>query len=384
MTSPELPMSFRVPMYGGPYQDNGASPWYAPISVGTSTVPQVQFFALDTGTNMDWVTSTQCTTHACMIHKRFDPSLSSTFQPIQSQTVTLSYGPWGNLEANIGTDVLNLPGGHAQRATFGLAVNYGGPQFEEIDWSACLAFPSQGTMQYGFSNVMQDMLRQGVISPYAGYVCFDWNRETRTGSCLIGDVDLSGVDPAQYIVLPFDSYTPVPSVNYIWTCAGATVTIGSLVMDDIWLCLDSGSSRFKGGVEVIDQIKANLGGNTNTLTIDVGQARGGARGRIVVPPELYMRTIEEGENKGQTLPQFNVLGELPGLLLVGSVLMDYLYTIYVYDTVSVGGVETFQAAGMIIFNKADGPPVIRNDGAEAIRDAAHLRAVFDETVRERG
>ncbi|MFW2542272.1 pepsin-like aspartic protease [Primorskyibacter sp. 2E107] len=378
MTSHGLPTSFKLPMYSGPYQDNGASPWYAPLSVGTSDKPQVQFFALDTGTNMDWVTSTQCTTDACMVHKRFDPSLSTSFQSIQTTPVELDYGPWGSLSASIGSDVLNLPGGVAQRATFGLATEYSGPQFEEIDWSACLALPAQGAMQQGFSNVMQDLLADGVIDRNKAWVCFDWDRPTRTGSCLIGDVDLSGVDPTQYIALPFNGYTPVPSVDYIWTTGGATVSVGDLTLDDIFLCLDSGSSRFKGGPDTIHQILANLGGNTNTLTIKVGQAYGADTGTIVVPPDVYMRTIEEGENAGETLPQFAVLGALPQLLLVGSVLMDYLYTVYVYDYVSVGGEMKAQAVGVIIFNKADGPAMIQNPGGVTpIKSADDLRPAFD-------
>ncbi|WP_136440574.1 pepsin-like aspartic protease [Pacificoceanicola onchidii] len=377
---PDSPGSFNIAMFCGPYQDNGAAPWYAPLSVGTSDNPQVQYFALDTGTNMDWVTSTLCNTEACLMHPRFDPGLSSTYQQDdEGKVVDLDYGPWGSLQAKIGTDVVNLPGGLSQSLTFGVAVSYSGPQFEEIDWSACLALPAQGEMQQGFTNMMQAMLDEGAVDPNKAWVCFDWNRETKQGSCLIGDVDWSGIDTSQFIALPFDSYTPIPSVDYIWTTAGATVSIGDLTLDDVFFCLDSGSSRFKGGPDTIDKIKANLGGNTNTLTIKVGNALGAESGTLVVPPELYMRTIEEGENAGETLPQFAVLGELPQLLLVGSVIMDYLYTVYVYDYVEVNGEMKAQGVGVVIFNKIGSPAVIQNDNAVTpIKGSDDLRAVFDE------
>src|SRR5438552_12393293 len=70
------PLRFAVQR--GLYQDNGASPWYAPIGVGTP--PQTLKFALDTGSNFIWAMSKLCDNCGGTGRTLFDPSSSSTFR----------------------------------------------------------------------------------------------------------------------------------------------------------------------------------------------------------------------------------------------------------------------------------------------------------------
>jgi len=82
----------------GLYKDHGASPWYGIIAVGSK--PTIMKLALDTGTNMNWVTSTQCNTSSCTMpgRVRFDPTSSTTFTWVdQNNVFELDYGPWGKL-----------------------------------------------------------------------------------------------------------------------------------------------------------------------------------------------------------------------------------------------------------------------------------------------
>jgi len=70
-----------------------------------------------------------------------------------------------------------------------------------------------------------------------------------------------------------------------------------------------------------------------------------------------MCEIEAGQNKGQVVSQFKGLEGADGMLLVGSVLMDHLYTVYEYK---VDDNQNLSPVGVWIFNKPDGPKIIAN------------------------
>ncbi|WP_438866986.1 pepsin-like aspartyl protease [Pseudomonas sp. L1(2025)] len=66
-------------MQRGPYQNNGATPWYSTLHVGTPGQPLK--LSLDTGTNITWVTSSLCASDRCQHYSagRFDYQASSSF-----------------------------------------------------------------------------------------------------------------------------------------------------------------------------------------------------------------------------------------------------------------------------------------------------------------
>ena len=372
-----------IPMTRGPYQDNGASPWFAPLTVGSGNPAQTQNFALDTGTNMVWATSTQCSTHACMMHHRFDPDQSGSFVWVDKTKQTLDYGVWGNLEANIGRDAIGIPGGGSVDLTFGLAIDYSGPKFQEVDWDACIAFPSKGPMQHGFSFFMEDLLNAGMADPLFASVCFDWNYPAGQGTCLVGDVDLSKAILSEGMFLPYGAYT---DYDLLWTATNATILTGpdagsaTIVKRGVTFGFDSGSSRFKGDVPLLTTLAQQLGPGQDTLVIDVGQATGsGGAVRLVVPPEIYMRTIDAGQNSGTTSAQFHPLKGVDGLMIVGSVLMDHLYTVYFYETAQdpATGRHTCTPFGTWVFNKPGGPKIVQPKDA---CDTPTAREVFGRPV----
>src|SRR5690242_6978393 len=69
----------EFPLVRGPFQNNGATPWYTELSIGTP--PQVLKIALDTGSDFVWVTSTLCDPSGCVHYggDRFDYNISSSF-----------------------------------------------------------------------------------------------------------------------------------------------------------------------------------------------------------------------------------------------------------------------------------------------------------------
>ncbi len=353
----------------GDYQDNGASPWYGIIAVGS--LPTIMKLALDTGTNMNWITSTQCHTHACQMPGRvqFDPSFSTTFQWVNRTPVDLNYGPWGTLTANLGQDELNMTAFNGLGSiVMGLAVSYSGEKFDEVDWDGCLAMPAQAPMQKGMSFLFKQLRDTGVLGPSQTYFSYETDPATGQGTCMLGGMDITKADLSSMLVLPFKTYettvkgkkVPIP---YIWTTPLQSARFGgTAIAQDGSFCLDTGSSRFKGDGTYMNTILALAATNpTAELELEVGFRGNGQTGKLVVPPDIYNQKIEAGSNKGKTMPQFHELGGLPGLFLAGSILMDHLYTVYWYEEVlDAAGNPVLEPKGMVIFNRLNGPKIIQN------------------------
>jgi len=53
--------------------------------------------------------------------------------------------------------------------------------------------------------------------------------------------------------------------------------------------------------------------------------------------------------------------------LVGSVLMDYLYTVYEYEIITTESETSIKPIGMWIFNKLNGPKVIVTEQSQVAR-----------------
>lgn len=97
---------------------------------------------LDTGTVNTWITASACTTHACKLHRAFDPGLSQTFSLGHEAPKTVSFGPWGSMGVVLGKDFCHLRRGHQdeertvplnEAMSLYLSVSYVGPQFAALD-----------------------------------------------------------------------------------------------------------------------------------------------------------------------------------------------------------------------------------------------------------
>ncbi|HEV2721920.1 MAG TPA: hypothetical protein VG323_18005, partial [Thermoanaerobaculia bacterium] len=136
------------------------------------------------------------------------------------------------------------------------------------------------------------------------------------------------------------------------------------VAANVQFCLDSGSSQFKGDDDIMNTTLKLVGGSPQPdVRLVLGINAEGVAGQIVVPPSIYMVEIEAGPQQGQLLPQFNPLG-LTGLVLVGSVLMDELYTILCYDVTETEHGYHLSPIGMWIFNKKGGTPIIQTTSSK--------------------
>ena len=375
MTDPGFPLSgVLFPMQRGPYQNNGASPWYTQTSLGTPG--QSLKFAIDTGTNMVWTTSTLCAPTSCQHYSggRFDYEKSSTYQWVDCIQVPFSFGPWGTMQVETGQDVLALPNGAGLPIVLYLSADYSGSQFAQLDWDGGIGIPSGSPYKQGDTTfIVQEMMNRGMISAGWPFVSFDWDGGSSTGSCRIGGYDPSKYIPTEGLFLPWTPYTQFSGVEYIWTCDLATYAVGGQVIGkNLQFALDSGSSQFKGDDNLMNQtlqLIQSMGNPPVQLSFPGG-------GTITVTPDMYNVTIQAGPDQGKTLPQFQPLG-LTGLALVGSVVMESCYTIFSYRVVQCAA-NAFSLAplGMWVFNKVGGPKIVSNaipDAAEALGEREVVR-----------
>jgi len=354
----KAPAPVFFPMDKGPYQNNGASPWYTSTSLGTP--PQDLKFALDTGTNIIWSTSSLCSPTGCQHYAggRFYWEKSSSFRWIDQNRIPYSFGPWGTMQVETGSDVLSVPGETALPVGFYLSAEYDSPEFAQIDWDGGIGIPSGSAyVQKNNSFIVEELMNRGSISPSMPYVSFDWDPASRKGSCEIGGFDRSKYIADEGIFMPWTPYTQFPGVQYIWTTPLESYTVGPQPLgNNLQFAFDSGSSQFKGDDNVMN--------NTLLVLVKFNYPPVVMRingGEITVTKDQYMVTMEAGPDKGQTLPQFNGLG-LTNLVLVGSVLMEYCYVIHQYRVVqNSNGKYTLAPYGMYAFNKPGGPKIITRD-----------------------
>jgi len=353
--------ALSVPLVSGPYQNNGASQWFANMNLGTPGQPLK--IMLDTGSNFIWTTSSLCPPTSCQHYGggEFVYQDSSTFQWIDQTQQTVDFGPWGSMQVATGQDVVAIiPGASVDLAMF-LSASYSGSQFDQLNWDGGLGIPS-GSMfadpQVSF--VIPQLMNAGLMDPQLPYVSFTTDQTTGEGTVLLGGIDLGAIDLNSAVFLPWTPYTQLPGVVYIWTTPLYQYIVGNqLVAANQQFALDSGSSQFKGDDNIMNTTLQLVAASPQPdVTLMVGTMLDGTMANIVVPPSVYMVEIEAGPQAGQTLPQFNPLG-LNGLVLVGSVLMDQLYTTYEYNvSVDEAGYH-LDPVGMWIFNKIGGPQLIQ-------------------------
>lgn len=354
------PMSFALQR--GLYQNNGATPWYAMVPLGYPG--QTMKIALDTGSNFIWTTSTLCGS-GCQHYgnQQFDYATSQTFEWLDQTQQAVSFGPWGTMMVELGRDYVSMPSGAYYNTPFYLAASYSGSQFQQLDWDGGLGLPSGNA--YTDPNIphfVAGLMNTGLVDAAMPYLSFSTDPSSGTGTALIGGFDPNAFDPNTGIFMRWSPYS-IASLDYIWTTALASYQVGEQTLaSNVFFCLDSGSSQFKGDPTLMSQTLGLVSGsNPPDVTLTLGYSyETGQAGVITVPPSVYDVTIQAGPQQGQTLPQFAPLDGVDGLVLVGSLLMDQLYTIFEYSVLMSPDGYILSPHGMWVFNKTSGPSLIRS------------------------
>ncbi|MCP4988238.1 MAG: A1 family peptidase [Colwellia sp.] len=373
-----------MPLELGPYQSNGASPWFTYMGIGAPE--QEMKFSLDTGSNFVWVTSTLCTPQpkpkpnpfhkpAVCVHDgktQFDPTKGG-FKWIppypEAGAKKVDFGPWGGMDVKLGESVFNFNNGVKTNSSIYLSTKYQGIEFEELDWDGGIGMPAGSEfMDEGLSFVFKDLMDQGLIDPNNPYLTFETNQKTKKGTASMGRLNPDYSDELSYIFFPWVKYCE--GLDYLWSTSLTSMKVGSETVTDkttnVFFSLDSGSSEFKGDVAIMRKTK-NIALRTNEAVeiVFAGQSKvAGSSGVLKIPSNIYNVEIQEGKDKGNVRPQFSELAGLEHLVLVGSVLMDHLYTVYEYEVSGKPGNYKLSPVGMWIFNKKGNYPIIQTKQSE--------------------
>ncbi|MCP4218938.1 MAG: A1 family peptidase [bacterium] len=333
------------PLRRGTVNDNGATPWFTTLPMGTPTrgdgVPQAMKFALDTGTTFTWVTSTRCTTSACLMHGRFSFNDSGSYRQIGNPRtpVSISFGAWGKMDAFLGRDFLTLNRAFPpenispvnQLISFYLSTSYEGSQFEDLLWDGAIALPSKKKSGPDSDQLLFLLKESGMLD--VALVSFWSNAFTGKGVCLMGAVDYSKFDPSTLNTIPVHRL-PAPN-DSLWSIKmEELVCDDAKVLEDINFVLDTGSSRFKGDKRYIERIKSAITKNWELPDVlygadpdfdeypDLELKLNGQTYRL--RPWQYFMEVSPGVWEAA----FEPLDGLDGILLVGSVFLDTVYGIF--------------------------------------------------------
>nr|AAF81255.1 pregnancy-associated glycoprotein 6 [Sus scrofa] len=141
------------------------------ISIGTP--PQQFSVVFDTGSSDLWVPSIYCKSKACVTHRSFNPSHSSTFHD-RGKSIKLEYGS-GKMSGFLGQDTVRIGQLTSTGQAFGLSKEETGKAFEHaiFDGILGLAYPSIAIK--GTTTVIDNLKKQDQISEpvFAFYLSSD-------------------------------------------------------------------------------------------------------------------------------------------------------------------------------------------------------------------
>lgn len=383
----------ELPLARGPFQNNGASPWYTTLTLGTAKLgskEQKLKFSLDTGSNFVWVSSLLCEENECKENrcqhyggKLFNYHNSSSFQFISQQPQMVDFGPWGEMQVELGEDLFHFSDTQSTSSELYLSRAFVDKdnQFKELDWDGGIGMPSytlsaENTVEtqanagsYGLRainksapsfHIMSSLIEQQLVSKDMPYVAFETDAQSGQGSVSLGRLDQTYQNSRAYLFLPWKT-SLIPSVSYLWSTQLASFTLGEQVLaKDVDFILDSGSSQYKGDADVMQAALNAIAKNPEELIIRFPDCGATPNGELRIPASTYLVEIEEGQDKGEVQAQFKPMDGIPGLILTGSVLMDYLYTVYEYQVIKIAGKVALRPVGTWIFNKRDGLNIIQN------------------------
>lgn len=349
----------RFAMQRGPLADYGASPWYTTdLSVGGIN-PRL---ALDNGADFTWITSDQCTTPACNAHRKINTA--PPFVWLDKNTTARSFGTWGTMYTWTGRDTFYDLGLPLLTMPFFASVNYTGNQFTYLGWDGGIGFPSNTpSVTPGSGFFFGQLWNAGRLA--TPRFAMNFNAVTGAGQVLLG-----GDDPTQ-----FDASTEVllrpasaPGLADTWGTRLNSAALGNTEhpeLSRILFWLDSGSSRFKGDGPYVTPLLTQLyktpdsfgrpiftkvydGGVWTGLQYTIGGPDsypmlpnfklrlGDSCGRIAgqeveltLTPRQYSYYVQTGERAGTWMIAIHRLDGIGGLL-VGSTLLDLIYSNYTY------------------------------------------------------
>jgi len=326
--------------------DNGATPWYTVLEIGQNK--QKLNFAFDSGTSYSWVTSSRCTTNACLMHERFKFNNSPSFQQVSDQFAPLqiSFGPWGTMDVSAGRDTLSFKNTESgenvsvKDYTLYLSHAYSGSQFENLVWDGAIGIPS-AIIEDNTKPPTSKLINQLLKSDRCKHKTLKFNYKHQ---CIEIGTHESHLKFKHKLKHNKD-------FKELWFLNLHKIEVNSQKVRDnehksfknIDFCIDTGSSRFKGDPQIINAIvKAiTFGGLLPTfiakknptfeaypellLTIDNKLFR-------ITPLDYFEKISEE-----LYVLAFNPMEGLKNMLLAGSVFLEKFNPVFFYDETAETG-----------------------------------------------
>ncbi|KAL0984069.1 hypothetical protein UPYG_G00136670 [Umbra pygmaea] len=225
--------------------------YYGVISIGT---PGQSFAVIfDTGSSNLWIPSVYCASAACANHKKYNPSLSSTFRN-SGKSLSIQYGT-GSMTGFLGYDTVVVGGLPVQNQMFGLSQTEA-PFMAHMaaDGILGLAYPRLAASQATpvFDNMMdQHLVSQDIFSVYL------------TSNSAAGSViTFGGVNPNHYYG-PIN-WIPLSDETY-WQITVTSVTVNGQIVACNGGCqaiVDTGTSNIVGPQADIANIANAVGANS--------------------------------------------------------------------------------------------------------------------------
>jgi hypothetical protein len=247
------------------------------------------------------------------------------------------------MEVQAGKDVMVLLHGMGDEAaevifkekiTLFFASHYRGKQFEQLACDGGIAIPAQ-LLAGNDSDALLSKLKDAGFIDHA-MASFSTDASRGRGQCLLGAVDTSRFDPESLNVIRVKTLAYFP---HLWTVIiDSLICRDTTVLTNVPLVLDTGSSCFKGDSQFIQPIQAAITQQGRLPKVLHGQQPdfspypdltirlNGVS--YTLRPDQYFLEVESAVWQ----LALQRMDELKGLLVVGSVFLDSVYSIFYAET----------------------------------------------------
>jgi len=244
--------------HGVPLSNYVNAQYFGEIEIGTPG--QVFTVIFDTGSSNLWVPSTRCNSIACFLHRRYDATLSSSYQENGTE-FAIHYGS-GSLEGVISNDVLRVGDVLIESQDFAESIKEPGLTF---------AFGKfDGIFGLGYHNIavkrvvppFYHMVNRGLID-YPVFSFWLNNQPAGDGSSYDGGELLFGGIDIDHFEGSID-YVPVRRRGY-WEVTLDDIKFGgdAVGMEPIGAAIDSGTSLIALPTTLSDLINKEIGAKKN-------------------------------------------------------------------------------------------------------------------------
>ncbi|NXL83518.1 CATE protein, partial [Alectura lathami] len=225
--------------------------YFGQISIGTP--PQNFTVIFDTGSSNLWVPSVYCVSKACNEHTRFQPSRSSTYQPVGTP-FSIQYGT-GSLTGVIGSDQVTVEGMTVSNQEFAESVSEPGKAFQDAEFDGILGLAYPSLAVDGVTPVFDNMMAQNLVELPIFSVYMSANPDSSLG----GELLFGGFDPSRFMGTL--NWVPVTQQGY-WQIQLDNVQVGGTVAfcaDGCQAIVDTGTSLLTGPTKDIKELQKYIG-----------------------------------------------------------------------------------------------------------------------------